>query len=331
MLSYIGNGPYCFANSLAMALAAAGEQHEAWYLEALTTVGIGAIAVPTPDGPLTFFSGIAPDRGLDQAIRTLGFACERAHCRVEDDPDGEASLARLRGLLADGVVVVGPVDMSKLTYIPGHQNLVGADHFVLVHSMTDDEISLHDPGGSPYVSLPSADFLASWRAESVSYRTGSYSLWARLRRVAHPSPSEIVAATDAHLRTFLPTLRATWGDEGQGPDAIRRLAEQVHEGVPPYLHGHLSYFALPLGARRAADFARFYAPYDPPRAALKDAQARHFGAAFVALRREDWSRLVAELRAVADHEEHFIAQTLAGTAVASGDGPHPAAAAAPLS
>ena len=318
MLNYIGNGAYCFANSLAMALAAAGEEVESWYVEALTTVGIGAIAVPTPSGPLIYFSGLEPDRGLDLAIGTLGFTCERSHRPVESDPAGVASLAHLRELLDRGPVVVGPLDMSKLTYIPGHEQTAGADHYVLVHGMTDDEVSMHDPGGSPYVSLPTADFLAAWRAESVAYRAGSYSLWAGLRRATRPTPAEMVAATDAHLRAYLPQLPIIWGEEGQGPSAIRRLAEQVREGVPPYLHGHLTYFALPLGARRAADFARFYAPYDRQRATLKDAQARHFGAAFVALRREDWSRLATELRAVADCEERFIAHSLTDAAVALG-------------
>lgn len=315
-ISYIGNGAYCFANSLAMALAAAGEEYESWYVEAVTAVGIGAIAVPTPGGALTFFSSLEPDRGLDLAIRTLGFACDRAYCAVEEDPEGRESLARLRGLVARGPVVVGPLDMSKLTYIPGHEHLVGVDHFVLVHDVTDEEVFLHDPGGSPYVSLPIADFLAAWRAESVAYRTGSYSSWSGLRRMASPSRGEVVAATDAHLREYLPTVPLVWGEENQGPGAIRRLAEVVREGVPPHLDGHLSQFALPLGARRAADFARFYGPHDAERAAIKDRQSRHFGAAFVAMRRRDWARLAEELRAVAGCDEAFAARTLGRERVA---------------
>ena len=317
IISYIGNGPYCFANSLAMGLAAAGEAYESWYIEATTAVGIGAITVPTPGGPLTYFSNLEPDRGLDLAIRTLGFTCERAYCPAEADPDGQQSLARLRGLLAHSTVVVGPLDMSKLTYIPGHEHLVGADHFVLVHDMTDEEVFMHDPGGSPYVSLSIAEFLAAWRAESVGYRAGSYSSWSGLRRVANPAPEEVVAAIDAHLRGHIPAMPLVWGEENQGPAAIRTLADLVQAGVPPHLDGHLSYFALPLGARRAADFARFYAPYDAERAAIKDRQSRHFGAAFVAMRRRDWPRLAAELRAVADCDEAFAARTLVRDQVAA--------------
>jgi hypothetical protein len=316
VISYIGNGAYCFANSLAMALAAAGEEYEAWYVEAATAVGIGAIVVPTPGGPLTYFSSLEPDRGLDLAIRTLGFTCERAFCAVEDDPEGWSSLARLRGLLADGPVVVGPLDMSKLTYIPGHERLIGADHFVLVHGATDEEVFMHDPGGSPYVSLPVADFLAAWRAEAVGYRSGSYSSWSGLRRVAAPSREEVVAATDAHLREHIPAVSLVWGEGNQGASAIRALAELVEAGVPPHLDGHLGYFALPLGARRAADFARFYGPYDATRAGIKDRQSRHFGAAFVALRRGEWARLADELRAVADCDEEFAARTLVRERVA---------------
>jgi hypothetical protein len=317
IVNYTGNGAYCFANSLAMALAAAGEPVEAWYIETTTAVGIGATTVPTPGGPLTFFSNLEPDRGLDLAIRTLGFVCERDYCPAEDDPDGQAALARLRDLVARGPVVVGPLDMSRLTYIPGHEYLTGADHFVLVHEVGEDEVFMHDPGGSPYVSLPIPEFLAAWRAESVGYRAGSYSSWAGLRRVARPSPGEVVAAVDAHLREHIPAMPLVWGEENQGPSAIRRLADLVREGVPPHLDGHLSHFALPLGARRSADFARFYAPYDATRAVIKDRQSRHFGAAFVAMRRRDWPRLAAELRAVADCDEEFAARTLAGAARAT--------------
>lgn len=316
ILNYIGNGAYCFANSLAMGLAAAGEPHESWYVEATTAVGIGAIVVPTPGGALTYFSNLEPDRGLDLAIRTLGFTCERNHCPAEADPNGQQSLARLRDQLTRGPVVVGPLDMSKLTYIPGHEQLTEADHFVLVHDLDDDEVFMHDPGGSPYVSLPISDFLAAWRAEAVVYRTGSYSSWSGLRRVAAPSPGEVVAAIDDHLRAHLPTVPLIWGEGNEGPAAIRALAEQVQAGVPPHLDGHLAYFALPLGARRAADFARFYAPYDAERAAIKDRQSRHFGAAFVAMRRKDWPRLAEALRAVADCDEAFAARTLAGDRVA---------------
>lgn len=303
-IPYIGNGAYCYANSLAMLLEVAGAHHEPWHLEVLTTVGIGAFAARTPDGPLPFFSGIAPDRGLDVALRTLGFACERAY----GDADGDAALARLRGLLGRGPALVGPLDMSKLTYIPGHERLTDADHFVLVHALSDTEALLHDPGGYPYVALGLPDFLAAWRAEAVAYRRGSFSLWAEPRRVAHPTPGEILVATDAQIAV---TLR----EDGDGSATIHRLAAQVASGVPSYLHGHLTSFALPLGARRAADFARFYAAHDPERAAIKAAQARHFGAAFVALRRAAWGDLAAALRAVATAEERFAARTLAAVAV----------------
>lgn len=42
-----------------------------------------------------------------------------------------------------------------------------------------------------------------------------------------------------------------------GEDALHRLAESLRGEIHPRLRGHLTWFALPLAARRAVDAARF--------------------------------------------------------------------------
>lgn len=312
-LRYVGNGTYCYANSPAMLLAAAGEERSSGLLECLTTVGIGALGVGTPDGELVFFSNYAPDQGVSLALETLGYAFDRAHCRPEDDPEGRESLERLRAWLRRGPVLVGPLDMGHLTYNPFHEHAAGADHFVVVHGATANEVFLHDPAGFPYAALGLGDFLAAWRAEAVPYREGSYSLWGNPRRDRHPDSAAIFAATNDAIARHL-REQDGWAGGGirYGSAVIRDLADRARGGgLPPALWGHLAHFALQLGAVRAGDCARFYAPNDPERAALRTAQARAFGAAHVAVAHRDWAGLAGALEGVADCDERFARATLA--------------------
>ena len=75
MISYIGNGDYCYANATAMLLAANGEKIAPSRIEVLCGVGLGAFWIEGAD--LIFFSGLAtpPDKGISQALILLGFGC----------------------------------------------------------------------------------------------------------------------------------------------------------------------------------------------------------------------------------------------------------------
>jgi len=183
---YIGNGAYCYANSLAMLLSTIDAEYDPGYLECLTAVVISAVRVETPKGPVPFFSIGLPDQGITLALDHLGYKFDRAYCSVSDDPDGSLSLSTLREALTAGPVLVGPLDMSQLTYMAHHKSLVGADHFVVVYAMDHDNVFLHDPAGFAYVPLPLSDFMQAWRAEAIEYRPdvypmGAYSMWWNVR------------------------------------------------------------------------------------------------------------------------------------------------------
>ena len=311
---YIGNGAYCYANSLAMLLSSAGADYDPGYLECLTAVAISAMSVETAQGPLPFFSIGLPDQGVTVALQHLGYEFDQAYCSLNDDPVGSVSFDKLRQALASGPVLVGPLDMSRLTYMPNHENRVGTDHFVVLFSMGQDSVFLHDPGGFAYVSLPLADFRQAWRAEHIAYRPevyprGAYSMWWNVRQTRQPTGAEVFALTDQYIRQQL-CWQYEHGDHHFGCQMIRHLAQQVRTDVPDYFRGQLGKFALPLGARRCADFAQFYAPYDQERARIKDAQGHCFGTAFVAFGQQDYGRLSTSLHEVANHEEQFQRLTL---------------------
>ena len=72
MIEYVGNAPYCYANSAAMLLKSIDENIPPGKIEVLTGVGLGAI---WQDDGLFWLSNpySPPDIGLSAALGILGF------------------------------------------------------------------------------------------------------------------------------------------------------------------------------------------------------------------------------------------------------------------
>ncbi len=88
--------------------------------------------------------------------------------------------------------------------------------------------------------------------------------------------------------------------------------------MPAHLKGTLTYFLLPLGAKRCADYANFYAPYDTERARLKDAHGQAFGDAYVAMMHGDYKAMAAALHQAAALEQQFQEATVSSKGTGSG-------------
>lgn len=281
---------YCYANSAAMLLSSIGEHISPRLIEALTGVGLGASFNP----PLPFFGELQPpDRGLTQALELLGFGFdEEATEQVKPAP-----LDRL----AHGPAIVGPLDMSHLVYNPMRPRDPGADHYVVIVAAEGDRYRLHDPAGFAHVWIDAADLAAAWRAETIGYRRGHYRSWSRPRRLRMPGADAIYeAAMTAFQRLYRQAeQRAARQGERVGRDALLALATTVATGaLTPQQRGHLIFFGLPLGAKRALDYAAFFAERAPELADLKRRQARAFGACQAALTagaKEDAARRFEEL------------------------------------
>jgi hypothetical protein len=272
MYPYVGSGPYCYANSLAMMLGPGAPSPSV--IEVLTgsPFGIELLA-----GRLPLFDpyGWDPDRGLDDAIDLLGWTCRR-----QGAADDEQALAMLRDTVKAGPVLVGPVEVGLLRHRPEMTGPIGSDHFVCVLEADDAVIRFHDPQGFPYATLPVRDFLAAWRADTIPYKATPYTMRSGFRRVRD-------VTVDAALRAALPGA-VTWlrgrrdldvppGTLG-GAAAAHRLADLVEEGLDADVHGHLVYFAIMVGARRLADAATALAALgNDQAAAIATRQARLVG------------------------------------------------------
>lgn len=307
---FIGNGSYCYANSTAMALGATGKDYDPGYIEALTTVGIGAISLGDPSRPQTYFSFGLPNEGISIALTNLGY--EHEHYRQpKDSADADAALNQLRQLLTQGPVIIGPCDMGYLLYHHNHDDLYGADHYVCVYAIDGDTVRIQDPQWYPYASLSVTEFCKAWQATAVDYTSDSYEMWGNLRQVRQPSPDEVYEATEQQIRENIKRQanKPPWM-LASGAAVMQAVAEQVKDGVSDHMRVELTYFLLPLGAKRCSDYANFYAPYDAELSRLKDAQGQAFGDAYCTLIGGDYTAMSAALHRAAALEGQFEAATM---------------------
>ncbi|QFU90141.1 hypothetical protein [Amycolatopsis sp. YIM 10] len=285
-MDYYGNVPYCYADSVAMMLSVHGDRVRPGLIEALTGVGLGALRVPE-DGRV-FFSAITPPQGIDAALGLLGCAFTGTHGPA-DGPVDEI----LRKELATGPVLLGPLDMGHLTYLPFHREVPGADHYVVAYDLDDEGVFLHDPAGFPCARLGFADLEAAWRGERVEYEHGVYQRWREIGRSREVDYGQ--------ARAFFSEI---YRDNPGAGDTIRLLAADLRGLVAPSLGGFLTAFALPLGSRRALDFAvLFEQGGDDELVTAKTEQAHLFARARAAGLRNEWAEAADVVEKLATCED----------------------------
>ncbi|TDC42836.1 hypothetical protein [Micromonospora sp. KC213] len=272
MHPYIGSGPYCYANSLAMLLGPDAPSPSV--IEVLTGSPFGFELIASR---LPFFDpyGWDPDRGLDDALDLLGWTCRR-----DGADDADQALAMLREAVEVGPVLAGPMEIGLLRHLPGMTGPIESDHFVVVLEVDEALVRFHDPHGCPYATLPIPDFLAAWRADTIDYRSTPYPMRTGFRRVREVTvEAALRAAVPGAVawlrgRADVPVSAGTIG----GAAAVHRLADQVTDGLDPAVRDHLAHFAIRVGARRLADAGTALAGLGHDRAAaVATRQARLVG------------------------------------------------------
>jgi len=294
---FLDSAWYCYANSAAMLLSAVGEDIPPRTIEALSAVGLGASFKHLP-----FFGELTtPDKGLSQALALLGFEYDEAFVEVADSPPFD----RLDALLAECPVILGPLDMSCLIYNPLRPREPGADHYVLAYAADGQSVHLHDPAGFAHVSIERSYLARAWRADGVSYKRGHYRHWTRPRRIRRPSSGELY---EAALGAFKPLYRQAEEAAARerrpiGRDALLTLAKAASQKAFSEAQlGHLVFFALPLGAKRALDYAVFFQGQHEGLRQLKLDQAAVFGACQSSMTKEAWTEAAKAFERLADIE-----------------------------
>ncbi|MCZ0983270.1 hypothetical protein O1L60_41230 [Streptomyces diastatochromogenes] len=294
MLGYVGSGPYCYTNSLAMMLGE--ESPSTAVIETLTGSPFGAQLIA---GSLPLFDpyGWHPEAGLDAAIALLGWSCERT-----DGGTTAEALERLRAACSRGPVLAGPVDMGLLLYQPGTPNADGGDHYVVVLAADQDTVELHDPHGHPYATLPTQAFLSAWEAKTISYIDAPFVLRTGFVRHRRVTPLDALrqslpaAAGWLAGRDDLPMPPGSLG----GAAAVDALADMVAQGMPSGVRTLLTAFGVRVGARRLNDAATCLAELGLSHAAsLAQGQARILGGLQYPLVHGDDQTAAARMRQLA--------------------------------
>ncbi|MFI9408171.1 hypothetical protein [Nocardia sp. NPDC052316] len=282
MHPYIGSGPYCYSNSLAMMLGA--HAPTTGVIETLTGSPFG---FQLENGSRPFFDPIGwhPEIGLAAAIDLLGWSCVRS-----DGGSAAAALDRLRAACAQGPALAGPLEMGLLTYRPDAGIAIGADHYVVVLAVDDDTVLLHDPQGNPYATLPSEAFLEAWRGEQVTYIDTPFVLRSGFVRDRVVSPIDALESAMPHAVRSL---------EG-APRAVEEFAEVVAKGLDPEIRNLLAIFGIRVGARRLSDASVSLTMLGRTEAAaLAAAQSRIVGSLQYPLVTGDDAALIAALHTLA--------------------------------
>lgn len=297
--SYVGSGPYCYANSLAMMFGAHAPSIAVVEFATGSPFGMQLVG-----GTMPFFDpyGWDPEKGCTEALAALGWTSE-----VTRGGDEAEALARLKATLVDGPVWIGPVEMGHLRHQPGMTGPINADHYVVVVEVDDERVLMHDPQGYPYACLPLANFMAAWRAETLDYGS-PYTMRTGFARIADVSEIDAIKASIPAALKWLSMIgnhQVPAGTLGNG-EAAEALAQRIETACDDELRGHLIHFAIRVGARRAADAATCLerAGFDEA-GRIAGTQARLIGSLQHALVTRDCASAATALRTLAPTYHHL--------------------------
>jgi hypothetical protein len=292
-LAYVGNGPYCFANSFAMLL---GEQSPSPAVIEVATGG--SFGMQLRGGALVFFDayGWNPEEGFDQALKAIGWTS-----RISNGGDAGEALARLAAAATNGPVWAGPVEMGHFHHQPEMTGPIGADHYVVVLDVNDERVLVHDPQGYPYAEVPNEDFMTAWRADTVNYGD-PYTMRTDFVKVADITDADAIRSIIPNAIQWLSMrsdLNMPSGSLGNG-EAAERVADMIDAGAGDGLREHLIYFAIRGGARMLSDTADCLTLAGYTEAAIIAAtQARLIGSMQHPMVTGNFSRAAAALRELA--------------------------------
>lgn len=282
-LRYLGNGPYCNANSLSMIFGAGGPGPAAIEVLSGTPFGMSIQGADLPYwGPL----GWTPEIGLTAAMDLLGWTCDRTAGSADE------AVAGLRAASRENPALAGPVEMGMLPYIPGLGQPLGADHVVVVLGMDGDMVRAHDAQGWPFVTMPVEALLKAWTGDTFVYDVDPYVLRSNFRRERE---------VDLHtaLRSSL-TRALEWLDGADSGAYAEQLADIVESGVSNQQYKFMVEFTVQGGARRLADAAVLLAEIGATgAAAVLDQQASLVGALQLPMVRRQRAAAAAVLRKLA--------------------------------
>lgn len=307
--AYIGNGAYCYSNSTSMLVHTYSERITPEIIEVLSGVGLGALWFS--EDQMIFFSNGAPHTGVNKALDILGFSYT-----VQSHSSGDTLelSAILQQELEHHPIMLGPLDMGYLSYMPNHPYLHGCDHYVLALKQKDDYVCLHDPAGFPYTLLPMDALIKASNSSKLQYHLYPQDLtlhyWHSPIRTKEPSREEIYHNAVQHFKLVYNHAQeqAKTNSWLTGANAIYELINYIRDqgdGIHLGLQGHLTHFAFQVGARRALNYSEFFQRENISLSHIKQLQAELFGKCHALSITGQWQDLANQLQQLAELESQF--------------------------
>jgi hypothetical protein len=156
---------------------------DALYFEALTGVPFGT-RTRRDDPNRLIIPQIDPDEGLDRAFALLGVSSETQWFLATEGP---MAWRLLKEWLLHSPVLLGPVDMGGLHYLPNPGLFRGCDHYVTAFAVDHNRLWLVDGEGACPVVVEAEEFMAAWEADGIPEGRGAFTL-RRARCGALPEP-----------------------------------------------------------------------------------------------------------------------------------------------
>lgn len=142
--------------------------------EACTTVPFGINHVENnPNGIIDCIYDT--DLGLKRACSILNIGLEHIYFGINDF---SRALNELSDLLKYGSVILGPLDMGLLPYLPNGRQFLNIDHYIVVLGRDDDGfLIIIDPERVGVVRVLPESIEKSWRAENIMNIAGHYQIF----------------------------------------------------------------------------------------------------------------------------------------------------------
>lgn len=215
--AFRGNGLGCHTIATLNAFFPRHHHIDALCFEALTGVPFGSRSRPEDPNRL-IVPQMDPDEGLDRAFALLGVSSETQWFPATGGP---MALRLLNDWLVDSPVLLGPVDMGGLPYLPNPGLFRGCDHYVTALAIDRDGLWLVDgEGASPAVVAPE-EFMQAWKADGIPEGRGAFTL-RRARCGALPEPGREALLGGLRQACRLVAEAA----DAEGPGTYLALAEQ---------------------------------------------------------------------------------------------------------
>lgn len=166
---------------------------------------------------------IDPDLGIDKALNQFSIPFEVKYWAK--GCDSTEAIENLDDWLEDSPVVLGPVNMGKLTYLPQHNLYSGIDHYIIVTKKSSEGYYVCDPEGVPFVSISKKQLNEACISGELSEGRGSYTIRRIFSKVEHLNITNDILNMSMVLA--LENFSSASALPNGGQNGLRQLANDV--------------------------------------------------------------------------------------------------------